>query len=334
MMDRKREMALENWCRGVLNDNTIKLAPASSDASFRSYYRLSSRDNTFIVMDAPPDRENIAPWLDIHARLRKANVNAPEMVAIERTLGFILMADLGDDSYLSQLNEQTADTLYRDALNTLYAMQTRVDSAGLETYHYGKLVAEMELFPEWFLQRHLGLQPNCSGWDTIEDAFSILTASALEQPQVFVHRDFHSRNLMRTSFNNPGVIDFQDAVKGPITYDLVSLLRDCYIEWPKERVLAWMQGYRERAVSANLIAHNELRWKRWFDLMGVQRHLKVLGIFCRLWYRDGKAQYLNDLPLVLKYTLDVATANKDLKPFGEWLATITATIDLTAPRDA
>ncbi len=333
MMDRKREMALANWCRGVLNDNQIKVAPASSDASFRSYHRVSSRDNSFIVMDAPPDKENIAPWLDIHARLRKANVNAPELVAVERTLGFILMADLGDLSYLSQLNEQSADLLYRDALNTLYAMQTRVDSNGLETYHYGKLVAEMELFPEWFLQRHLGLQPNCAGWDTIEQAFSVLTASALEQPQVFVHRDFHSRNLMRTTLNNPGVIDFQDAVKGPITYDLVSLLRDCYIEWPKDRVLAWMQAYRERAVAANLIAHNELRFKRWFDLMGVQRHLKVLGIFCRLWYRDGKAQYLNDLPLVLKYTLEVATVNKDLKPFGEWLAKVTANIDLTRPRD-
>ncbi|HWT15639.1 MAG TPA: phosphotransferase, partial [Patescibacteria group bacterium] len=320
-------------CRGVLNDNQIKIAPASSDASFRSYHRVASRDNSFIVMDAPPDKEDVAPWLDIHARLRKANVNAPELVAVERSQGFILMFDLGDQSYLSQLNDQTADTLYRDALNTLYAMQTRVDSNGLESYHYGKLVAEMELFPEWFLQRHLGLQPNCAGWDTIEHAFSVLTASALEQPQVFVHRDFHSRNLMRTTLNNPGVIDFQDAVKGPITYDLVSLLRDCYIEWPKERVLAWMQAYRERAAAANLIAHNELRFKRWFDLMGVQRHLKVLGIFCRLWYRDGKPQYLADLPLVLKYTLDVATVNKDLKPFGEWLAKVTANIDLTRPRD-
>jgi aminoglycoside/choline kinase family phosphotransferase len=333
MTDRKRELALLNWCRGVLNDNNVQIAPASSDASFRSYHRVHSRDSTFIAMEAPPDKENITPWLDIHSRLRKANVNAPELVSIERTHGFILMADLGDQSYLSQLNEQTVDLLYRDAFNTLFAMQTRVDCSGLETYHYGKLVAELELLPEWFLQRHLGLQPNCAGWDTIEHAFSVLTASALEQPQVFVHRDFHSRNLMRTTMNNPGVIDFQDAVKGPITYDLVSLLRDCYIEWPKERVLAWMQQYRERAVQGNLIAHNELRFKRWFDLMGVQRHLKVLGIFCRLWYRDGKAQYLNDLPLVLKYTLDVATVNKDLKPFGEWLAQITANIDLTRPRE-
>jgi len=333
MMDRKREMALMNWARGALNDNQIKLAPASSDASFRSYYRISSRDNTFIVMDAPPDKEDVAPWLDVHGRLRKANLNAPELVAIERAQGFILMADLGDQLYLSQLNDNSADELYRDALNALFGMQTRINCDGLETYHYGKLVAEMELFPEWFLQRHLGLQPNCAGWETIEHAFSALTASALEQPQVFVHRDFHSRNLMRTAIGNPGIIDFQDAVKGPITYDLVSLLRDCYIEWPKERVLAWMQTYRERAMQANLIAHNELRWKRWFDLMGVQRHLKVLGIFCRLYYRDGKPQYLNDLKLVLKYTLDVATVNRDLKPFGEWLAKVTAGVDLAQPRD-
>ena len=332
MIDRKHELALLNWARGALNDNQITLAPASSDASFRSYWRVTSRQNSFIMMDAPPDKENIEPWLDIQARLRKASINAPELIAIERKLGFIMMADLGDQSYLSQLNDGSVDLLYRDALNALYGMQTRVSTDGLETYHYGKLVAEMELFPEWFLQRHLGLQPNCTGWDTIEDAFSVLTASALEQPQVFVHRDFHSRNLMCTTFGNPGVIDFQDAVKGPITYDLVSLLRDCYIEWPKERVLAFMHAYRERAIQGNLIAHNELRWKRWFDLMGVQRHLKVLGIFCRLWYRDGKAQYLNDLPLVLKYTLDVATANKDLKPFGEWLARVTADIDLTRPR--
>lgn len=333
MMDRKREMALMNWARGALNDNQIKLTPATSDASFRSYYRISSRDSTFIVMDAPPDKENTAPWLDVHARLRKANLNAPELVAIERTQGFILMADLGDQSYLSQLNDSTVDELYRDALNALYGMQTRINCDGLETYHYGKLVAEMELFPEWFLQRHLGLQPNCAGWDTIEHAFSVLTASALEQPQVFVHRDYHSRNLMRTAIGNPGIIDFQDAVKGPITYDLVSLLRDCYIEWPKERVLASISAYRDRLVQAHLVAPNELRWKRWFDLMGVQRHLKVLGIFCRLYYRDGKPQYLNDLKLVLKYTLDVATVNRDLKPFGEWLAKVTAGIDLSQPRD-
>ena len=156
MMERKREMALLNWARGALNDNQIKLAPASSDASFRSYYRISSRDNSFIVMDAPPDKEDVGPWLDIHARLRKA-INAPELVAIERAQGFILMSDFGDQSYLSALNEGSADALYRDALNTLYGMQTRADTSGLDTYHYGKLVAEMELFPEWFLQRHLGL---------------------------------------------------------------------------------------------------------------------------------------------------------------------------------
>ncbi len=333
MIDPQREKALLHWARNALNDASLTVQPASSDASFRSYLRTRSRDTSFVIMDAPPDKEDIGAWLDVNARLRAISLSAPEVMAVDRYDGFILMSDLGDTPYLDVLNADSADELYRDAINAMHSMQVRIRPAGLPDYDAERLRAELELFPEWFLRRHLGLRLAASEQMIIERMFQKLIDSALEQPQVFVHRDFHSRNLMKLGNNNPGIIDFQDAVRGPITYDLVSLLRDCYIEWPQERVMGWVNQYRDRLARASLIEDKELRFKRWFDWMGLQRHLKVLGIFCRLAYRDGKTRYLQDLPLTLRYVLDVAGRNKDLGPIATWLREKVGDTDITRLRE-
>lgn len=332
-IDPDRLHALQAFASRALSDDTLTFEPASADASFRSYWRAtsSSHGGTWIVMNAPPGRESLGPWLDIARRLRAANLNAPQVFADDLAQGFVLMSDLGSRTYLWELDEASADSLYAPALDALLTMQTRVPVEGLEPYDESKLAAELELFPTWFLTRHLGLKPGCKGWELIEAAFTVLIDSALEQPVAFVHRDYHSRNLMIVPGQMPGIVDFQDAVVGPVTYDLVSLLRDCYIEWPPERVYAWANAHRDRLVDKGIVKFGELRWKRWFDLMGLQRHLKVLGIFCRLWYRDGKPQYLADLPLVLRYTIGVAEKNRDLADFAAWLRKAVGDRDLTRP---
>ena len=310
MSDEERARARLDWTRAALADPDAKLESASADASFRSYWRTHSGDASWIVMDAPPQHEDIRPWLDIGARLRAAAVNTPLVRASDADLGFVLMADLGNELYLPALNDDSVDRLYADAIDALLRMQRDADCKGLPNYDEPRLVAEMELLPTWFLQRHLGFTPDCDQWDTIELAFRALVANAQAQPYAFVHRDFHSRNLLVVepallASDNPGVLDFQDAVRGPITYDLVSLLRDCYIAWPQERIDAWLDAYRLRLRHAGLARVDAPQFKRWFDLMGLQRHIKVLGIFCRLWYRDGKRGYLDDLPLVWRYVREV-----------------------------
>ena len=298
---------------------------ASADASFRSYWRVQHAGQSYIVMDAPPDKENLVPFVDIARRLRAGGLNAPEVLSEDRAQGFLLLTDLGTRTLLPELDPGSVDALYGDALEALAHMQLHVDATGLPVYDAARLCAEMELFPHWFLGRHLGCELTATDCDLINDCMQRLSASALEQPQVFVHRDYHSRNLMIVPGNNPGIIDFQDAVLGTVTYDLVSLLKDCYILWPVESVRAWAEGYRARRhldVDAN-------RWQRWFDWMGLQRHLKVLGIFARLNYRDGKSGYLKDLPLVLEYTLEVCTRYAELAEFGKLLARITREVDLT-----
>jgi N-acetylmuramate 1-kinase len=337
MTNEARHRALHEFVARTLSDDSVVLEPASADASFRSYFRATSkvRGERFIAMDAPPERgEDIVPWLDIAARLRRAQLNAPQVFGEDRAQGFVLMSDLGTRPYLAELNEATVDRLYGDAMDALLGMQTRVPSEGLPRFDEGKLVAELELMPQWFLARHLGIEPGCDGWDRIELAFRVIVNSALEQPTAFMHRDYHSRNLMIVPGQNPGIIDFQGAMLGPVTYDLASLLRDCYIAWPAERVYGWANQYRDRLVDRGLVKFGEVRWKRWFDLMGLQRHLKVLGLFCRLWYRDGKAGYLDDLPLVFTYTIEVAMKNKELAPFAQWLQRCVGNRDLRQPAKA
>lgn len=305
---------------------------ASADASFRSYWRVFHRGHSRIVMNAPPDKEDVAPFIDIAARIRAAGLNAPEVVAQDRAQGFLLLSDLGTRTYLPELNEASVEALYGDAFDALLAMQVRVDTTGLPAYDAQRLNAEMELFETWFLRRHLGVEASCDETDVIEATMQTLLNSAAEQPVAFVHRDYHSRNLMIVPGANPGIIDFQDAVVGPLTYDLVSLLKDCYIRWPLARVYGWAEQYRQRAVAAGLVQAGTTRWRRWFDWMGLQRHLKVLGIFARLWYRDGKAGYLNDLPLVLDYTLETCERYGELAGFGQWLERVTRGVDLRQAR--
>ena len=319
------------WTRAALDDPNASLSSASADASFRSYWRCQTNGRSLIVMDAPPDKEDIRPWLDIARRLVEAGLHAPLVLASDTELGFVLMSDLGVRTYLPELDAASVDTLYGDAFAALFQIQTHANDAGLNDYDEGRLVAEMELMPEWFLQRHLGHVPECDEWDVIELTFRNLVHNAQIQPQVFVHRDFHSRNLMITPANNPGIIDFQDAVRGPITYDLVSLLRDCYIEWPEPRIAAWVEDFRQRVVAAGLTDADAATFRRGFDLMGVQRHLKVLGIFCRLWYRDGKASYLRDLPLVWKYTREVGARYPETAPLIALIESAIGDRDITLP---
>ena len=326
-----RDSLRDAWVRETLHDPAATLARASADASFRSYWRATSAGRSWVVMDAPPDKEDIRPWLEVAGRLARAGLHVPEIQAADPVRGFVLMEDLGDRTLLPELREATVDRLYGQALDALLRMQVHADAEGLPAYDEPRLVAEMELMPEWLLKRHLGVTPECEQWDVIESAFRLLADNALRQPQVFVHRDFHSRNLLVTAVDSPGIIDFQDAVRGPVTYDLVSLLRDCYIEWPDERVNAWVEEHRLRLVEAGLTTLGPAAFLRAFDLMGLQRHIKVLGIFCRLWYRDGKAGYLQDLPLVWKYTRDVGRRYPETAPMIALVERILGDRDITLP---
>jgi aminoglycoside/choline kinase family phosphotransferase len=321
MSDRRAEARIQ-FAREHLG-KPLQMQVASADASFRSYWRVGDGANTWIVMDAPPDKENTAPWLDIGARLHRAGLHAPEVLASDLAQGFVLMEDLGTRTYLPELTDASADALYADACAALTRLQ-HVDTDGLPHFDRAQIAMELELMPEWLLRRHLGFAPSCEQWDIVEAAFTFIIQAALEQPRCFMHRDYHSRNLLITTANNPGIIDFQGAMLGPLTYDLASLLRDCYIVWPAERVSAWAEQYRPQFNSYV----DAPTFRRWFDLIGLQRHIKVLGIFCRLWYRDGKAGYLDDLPRVLDYVLSVARAYPELAEFAALLAQAVGTRDI------
>ena len=309
-----RLQQLNQWLQTACEQTFSDLRPASADASFRRYFRVTGDTDkqNYIVMDAPPDKEDCTPFIHISTLIRDSGVNAPAVIARDDN-GFLLLSDLGTKPYLDYLNADTADDMYRDALNALVAMQKIKDH--LPAYDELRLQAEMDLFEEWYLNKHLGVSLGHDEQTSLAGIFSTLIQNAAEQPQVFVHRDYHSRNLMLLDSNNPGVIDFQDAVIGPITYDLVSLFKDCYIEWPREKIEFWLDVFS--AASDFTIEKQQLL--KWFDLMGVQRHLKVLGIFCRLNYRDGKSQYLDDLALTLKYVVETCPHYKELEPLQNLL---------------
>lgn len=305
------------WTRATLGDATLELASASSDASFRSYWRTRHDGKDWVVMDSPPAQEDPRPWLAIGERLAQAGIHVPQVYASDLTQGFLLIEDLGTRLYLPELNDDTADGLYGDAMDALLRMQTRMDHADLPRFDRERLVSGLEVMPEWFLQRHLGYTPTCGEWDVLEAAFGVIIRNALEQPRRFVHRDYHSRNLLIVETNNPGVIDFQGALSGPITYDLASLLRDAYVVWPRERVEGWVESYRQRLLKAGVIDETISRehFLRWFDLTGLHRHVRVLGQFYRLWYRDGKPGYLADVPTVYHYVISVAERYPELGDF-------------------
>jgi aminoglycoside/choline kinase family phosphotransferase len=308
---------LRAWLARTCPDAHGPLTPITGDASFRRYFRIHTDAGERIVMDSPPDREPAGPFVDIAERLETADVSAPRVLARDRERGFLLLSDLGDRLYLDELDAGSADTLYADALDTLVRMQATIPTTGLEPYDASRLNAEMDLFPVWFLGEHLGLDADRVG-DEPARTFAALTAAALEQPRVFVHRDYHSRNLMVLADGNPGVLDFQDAVAGPVTYDLVSLLRDCYIDWPERRVSDWIERYREAALARGIELPAGGALRRWFDLMGAQRHLKAIGIFARLWHRDGKPRYLADIPRTWGYIEALFGRYPELEPLARF----------------
>jgi len=311
----ERTASRDRWLARVCPQATGPGVPASSDASFRRYFRVGTPGGSVILMDAPPELEDSRPYVDVAERLLAAGVNVPAILAADPDQGFLLLDDLGDDLYLAQIDDHNADALYGDAIEALVSMQSRTRCDGLPDYDEALLRREMRLFPDWLLERHLGLETAAAEAD-LTTTFDALVEAALEQPRVFVHRDYHSRNLMRTRDNNPGILDFQDAVVGPVTYDLVSLLRDCYVAWPATRIEQWIAQYRRRAAGAGLETGDADTFRRWFDLMGVQRHLKASGIFARLYHRDGKPGYLDDIPRTWGYISALLDRHDELRPLA------------------
>ncbi len=314
----ERLSQLNHWLTNDCGINGYSIKPLFGDASFRRYFRVTLADGaTRIAMDAPPPQEDCRPFVDISNRLEAAGVHVPHIYAEDLQQGFLLLEDLGDTLYLSKLNEETAPRLYGDALGALSAMQACANIDDLPHYDEALLGMELELFREWLCQKHLGLTLTDDESRMLEQLFALLIDNALQQPQHFVHRDYHSRNLMLVATHGPGVIDFQDAVIGPITYDLVSLLKDAYIRWPLEQVDNWAEGYCELAIQSGLMPQeDETKFQQWFDLMGVQRHIKVAGIFARLYLRDGKEGYLDDIPLVLEYIMEMVARYPELEALG------------------
>lgn len=320
MSDRLAE--LTHWLGGIFSAEKFRIAPASADASFRRYFRVYRGESTLIVMDAPPDKEDSRPFVALSREFRAIGLNVPEVLEADLAQGFLLLTDFGTESYLPQLGPNSADRLYGDALGALLALQAcgPIDAFRVPSYDARLLTFELSLFRDWFLGRHLGLVLGEGAHALLDETFALLTTSALEQPVVCVHRDYHSRNLMVTGKNNPGILDFQDAVAGPVTYDLVSLLRDCYIAWPQERVREWVVGYHDLALQGGVLQEKDPeRFLGWFDRMGIQRHLKAIGIFARLNHRDGKPGYLGDIPRTFNYVLEVSGRHQDLAPFHAWL---------------
>ena len=311
---------MQAWIRGI--DSTVgsRIEAASDDASFRRYFRLDTGSESFVAMDAPPEKENSAAFIRIAAYLEAMQLNAPRVIEANLEDGFLLLTDLGRQQYLDVLNADSsrAGRLYTDAIDALIALQRHgaAYQGSLPPYDEDLLRFELSLFRDWLCETHGGLSfsdADEAAWGALCD---VLVDNALAQPRVFVHRDYHSRNLMFVDADNPGILDFQDALEGPFTYDLVSLLKDCYIRWPEQQVHDWAMAFYERSGVARRSGLSEARFMRYFDLTGVQRHLKAAGIFCRLQHRDGKARYLKDVPRTLAYVAGLAVRYDEL----QWIA--------------
>jgi N-acetylmuramate 1-kinase len=315
-----RRDALARWLQAQLRGASFSLAPASEDASFRRYFRATLDDGrSYVAMDAPPDKEDCRPFVRIAGLLRQAGVNAPEVHAEDLAQGFLLLTDLGTRTYLQELNASNAGQLFADAIDSLVRWQLATRPGALPPYDEALLRREMSLFPEWYVGRHLGKTLSEGQQRSLEEVFALLVRSALAQPAVYVHRDYMPRNLMVCD-PNPGVLDFQDAVLGPISYDAVSLMRDAFVSWDDEQVLDWCVRYWEKARAAGLpVAADFAEFWRAFEWMGLQRHLKVLGIFARIRYRDGKPRYLADTPRFIAYARRVVERYVELAPLGKLL---------------
>ena len=321
-----RLVQLADWLSGLITPATLvdSLRPASADASFRRYFRVDTQSGqSLIVMDAPPPQEDVRPFVKVAELFGATGVSVPTILAQDTERGFLLLSDLGSTTYLKQLNPDTAHKLYLDAIDALIQLQVQSRAGVLPVYDRELLHRELMLFPDWYVTRHLKATLSDAQNADLNRVFDMLLANNLAQAQVYVHRDYHSRNLMVMDKGNPGILDFQDAVYGPITYDLVSLLRDAYIQWDEELVLDWTIRYWERARKAGLpVSHDVDAFYRDFEFMGLQRHLKVLGIFARLYHRDGKDGYLNDIPLVMDYTRKTAYRYKEFAPLIRLLDTL------------
>ena len=321
-MDQRLEQ-LKTW----LDDGGIaynNIAPASADASFRRYFRITDDQDSFIVMDAPPEKEDCTDFISIAKLLFSYGLNVPQILQQDLEQGFLLLSDLGDTVFLSELNNNTVDHMYTAAMDSLLQIQKHKTS-NLPLYNEILLRNELNLFPDWYLEKQLKISVSDEHRKILEQTFDVLIENALTQPQVCVHRDYHSRNLMVNKHDSqaPGVIDFQDAVIGPVTYDLVSLLKDCYIDWPREKVEAWVSYFHKEALSSGIINGVSFdEFLRWFDLMGLQRHLKVAGIFSRLKHRDGKTGYLKDIPRTMDYIFDVLKRYPEFQPLQKLLSDI------------
>ena len=315
-----RQQQLGAWLNTVLQQANFSLTIASADASFRRYFRVNLVApylgfHTLIAMDAPPPQENCTPFVNIAKLFLDAGLNVPKLIAQDLTHGFLLLSDLGDDTYLSQLNSESAPKLYLDATNALIKLQIASKENVLPKYDEALLTREMQLFPDWYVSKHLNVSLTGEQQVILKNTFEVLNKNIISQGQVYVHRDFHSRNLMITKENNPGVLDFQDAVYGAISYDLVSLLKDAYISWQEEQIIDWAVRYWQPAKKAGLPVPDDFsEFYRDFEWMGAQRHIKVLGIFARLSHRDGKDGYLKDMPLVMIYLRKVCERYVELRP--------------------
>lgn len=316
-----RQNELNKWLENLFGNTPFTLVPLAGDASFRRYFRLHYNDQTRVVMDAPPNKETITSFISIGNKLAEIGIHTPAILAVEYTKGFILLDDLGDELLLRALSRDKADPLYTAAMTTLlHLQQCPTNHPLLPDFDKAFMLKEISLFREWFLQAYLGLQLSASESLLLEETFNWLTTQIEAQPQVFIHRDYHSRNLIVVSDTNVidiGVIDFQDAMRGPFTYDLVSLLKDCYIQWPREQVIHWLTHFYHKLHISDEWTLTE--FTRSFDLCGLQRHLKVLGIFCRLHLRDSKTTYLRDLPLTFNYVNACLESYSELHPLYHFM---------------
>ena len=325
-----RQVQLNEWLVATLKHNEFRLTTASADASFRRYFRVhlpaeNGVEKTLIAMDAPPPQENCEPFVRIAALFGEAEIHVPTVIAQDLVQGFLLLSDLGDVTYLSQLNKDSAPSLYQDANNALIKLQVTSKPGVLPDYDAALLTREMQLFPDWYISKHLNVTLDEKQQAVLHQTFEVLNQNILAQGKVYVHRDYHARNLMVCA-DNPGILDFQDAVYGPITYDLVSLLKDAYISWEEERIIDWCVRYWQAARKVNLpVPEDFSEFYRDFEYMGAQRHIKVLGIFARLYHRDGKDGYLKDMPLVMMYLRKVCERYIELKPMLRLLDSLEGT---------
>ncbi len=306
--------ALGEWLEREVKLGVERIAPASADASFRRYFRVWRGRETFIVMDAPPDKEKVGPFIHVAGLLKEAGLHPPEVLATDVERGFVLLSDLGLKTYLDVLDESNADALFADAIDALVKWQCATRAGELPPYDEALLQRELSLFPDWYVARHLRLDLSAQQRAVLGQTFALIVRNNLAQPAVYVHRDYMPRNLM-TSTPNPGILDFQDAVIGPISYDVASLFRDAFISWPEERVIDWAVRYWEKARARRLpVPEDFAAFYRDLEWMGLQRHLKVLGIFARIYYRDGKPKYLADTPRFIGYVRHVGERYGDLAP--------------------